>query len=99
MGKEKINSDGDIPLIYLWIYKKFCDKWGECNVIVLSKDMVEIVRRTVYQVPKKYDYFILKEMETFKLIESINTQKYKIMGLEANKKLKKLDQYYFWQFN
>lgn len=92
------SKDDEIPLVYRFIYKKFCDKWGQCNTIVLSTELVEIIRRTVYQIPKKYDRIILKEMEeNWGLIETINQQKHKINGANANKILKKLDYCYaFW---
>lgn len=93
----KNKRDEEVPLIYLWIFKKLCDKWGRCNTIVYSKEILEVVRRTIYQVPRKYDYFILKEMEKFQLIENINQQRHKILGSCANKKLKKLDNYFsYW---
>ena len=99
MNEEKTGEiiiTQEIPLVYLWIYKKFCDKWGRYNVIVFTKDIEEIIRRTVYQIPKKYDQCIIKELERFELIENINQHKFKLNGSLANKKLKKLDNYFAW---
>lgn len=85
------------PFIYLWIYKKMCDKWGRnCNTVVYSKDVIEIIRRTVYQIPKKYDYYILKELERYNFVETINQQKCKILGLDSQKRLKRVENYCFW---
>lgn len=85
-----------IPLVYLWIYKKMVDKFGKENQIIFSKNMLEIIRRALQQVPRKYDYFILKEMMHYGLIDKINSQKYKLLGSRADQKLKALDDYFFW---
>lgn len=90
-------KEEETPLVYLWIFKKFCDKWGRYNSIVYSTELIEVIRRTVYQVPKKYDYFILNEMVRYELLEPINKKKHKILGSCANKRLKKLDNYFLWK--
>ena len=86
-------EQNEIPIIYLWIYKKFCDKWGRCNTIVYTTELKAIMRRTIYQIPNKYDYAVLKEMINYKLLEKINRHKCKLLGFNAGKKLKKIDNY------
>lgn len=84
------------PLIYLWIYKKMIDRFGKDNQIILAKNLLEVLRRTVYQIPRQYDYFILKEMCGYGLLEKVNSQKYKLLGSLADKKLKNINDYFFW---
>jgi hypothetical protein len=83
----------EIPFPYLWIYKKFCDRWGRCNIIVYTTEVKEVMRRTIYQIPKRYDDKLLKQMERYDLILRINKHKTKILGAMANKRLKKIDSY------
>lgn len=90
-----VKKKEEIPLVYLWIYKKFCDRWGRCNIIVYTTEVKEILRRTIYQIPKKYDDEMLKDMQKHGLVERINKHKHKILGAEANKKLKKIDDFIF----
>lgn len=85
----------EIPLVYLWIYKKFCDRWGRCNIIVYTTEIKGIMRRVIWQIPRKYDDKMLKDMEKYNLIMRINKHKHKIFGAEANKRLKKIDDYIF----
>ena len=84
------------PLIYLWIYKKMVDRFGKDNQIILAKSLLEVLRRTVYQIPRQYDYFILKEMCSYGLLEKINSQKYKLLGAQADKRLRNINDYFFW---
>ena len=91
-----MKQNNKIPLIYLWIYKKMVDRFGKQNQIIVVTQLVEIMRRTVYQVPNKYNYFIMKEMIDYGLIEKVNQQKYKLLASEADSKLRVLDNYFFW---
>jgi hypothetical protein len=89
-------KEDDTPLIYLWLYKKMVERFGSENTIALAKDFLEILRRTTYQIPRKYDYFILKEMCNYKLLEKINSQKYKLLGSKSERRLRKLNDYFLW---
>ncbi|MFI5405069.1 MAG: hypothetical protein ACHQ1D_01005 [Nitrososphaerales archaeon] len=84
------------PLIYLWLYKKMIDRFGKENQIIIAKEVLEVLRRTVYQIPRRYDYYILKEMCSFELLEKVNSQKYKLMGAHADSKLKEINEYFLW---
>ena len=90
MGDDNKNS---IPLIYLYIYKKFVEHIGYRET--QTKKILEILRRVVYQVPKKYHHLMLKEMEEYKLIKKLNMQKFQILKSKENE-LKRLDNYIFW---
>jgi hypothetical protein len=95
--QPKPKKKGDAPpLVYLYIYKKMIEKFGKSNNLVPAKKLIEITRRTVYQIPKRYDYFILGEMQEYCLLQKINTQKYMLFGANADKKLKKLNEFWLW---
>lgn len=92
----KLKGKENVPLIYLYIYNKMLEKFGHKEIIVSTKNLIEITRRTVYQIPKKYDFFILKELEDYEFLKKINTQKYLFKGIGNEKKLSKLNDYFLW---
>lgn len=94
--KKNYNEKEHIPLIYLFIFKKMLEKFGKGNTLVTSKGLIEITRRTCYQIPNKYNYWILDDMVRYKLIEKINNQKYKLLGNDNFAKLQRLEDYAFW---
>lgn len=91
-----MNPKTNTPIVYLWVYKKMVEKFGKDNQIILAKELLEVLRRTVYQIPRQYDYYIMKEMCGYGLLERANTQKYKLLGAQADKRLKNLNSYFLW---
>lgn len=89
-------KDNESPIIYLWIYKKMVDKFGKENQIILAKHLLEVLRRTVWQIPRKYDYYILRELCDLGFMERVNTQRYKLLAAQAEKKLGSMADYSFW---
>lgn len=128
-------DSNEIPLLYLFVYKKLIEKFGKYNRVISRKALLEIWRRCIHNVPRKYDYYILKEMCDYGLLERINNQefklfsqdykkniklntnfnlledlspselqvlnklgaeKYKLLGADANQKLKKLNDFFLW---
>jgi hypothetical protein len=87
----------DCPLFYLYVYKLMVDKFGKMTRIVTSKDIIECWRRSIHNIPRRYDYVVLKEMERYRFIESINrTQAYFNGSLftreNISKRLNKMDE-------
>lgn len=93
-SKKESLPTGEIPILYLWIYKKYIDKYGELDRYVSRKELIETMHRTIYQVPRKYDWFIIKEIEFFGMIEKVDNVTYRLKGRMAPKLLKKLNLYY-----
>lgn len=128
-------NPNETPLLYLFVYKNLIEKFGKYNRVVSKKAILEIWRRCIHNVPRKYDYYILKEMCKYGLLEKVNNQefkifcqdynhhlklntnfnmlenltpselkilsklgveKYKLMGANANQKLKKLNDFFLW---
>jgi len=125
----------DIPILYLFVYKHLIEKFGKQNRIITKKAILEIWRRCIHNVPRKYDFYIIKEMCKYGLLEKVNsqefnlfsqdyqknlklnrdfelledltaselnvlnklgTEKYRLLGATANKKLKKLNDFFLW---
>jgi len=93
--KDKI-KDNDIPLLYLFVFKAMTEKFGKQDRILFTKQLLEIWRRCIHNVPRKYDYYILQEMCDYGMLEKITTQKYILFGSRANKKLVKLNDFFLW---
>jgi len=77
----------EIPLLYLFVYKTLVEKFGMCNRIIPRKKILEVWRRSIHNVPRKYDYYILQEMCEYGLIEKISIQEFQLFGFDCNKKL------------
>ena len=87
----------EVPLLYLFVYKNLIDKFGKHDRIIPRKGILEVWRRCIHNVPRKYDFYLLQEMCFFGLIQRINPQEFQLFGfdaegkLSANAKLKILD--------
>ena len=66
----------EIPIVYLWIYRKLLDK--KCNYLPTS-EVVRIMRICIFHLKKTMCYQILKEMEFYGLVEKVNKHTYKIL--------------------
>lgn len=89
------NHRNEVPLVYLYLHKKLKERFN-CFKEVKYSAVMEIIKRTVYQIPKGYHNIILKELEGYNLIKKINTQRYEILEFDDEGKLKKFEQYAFW---
>jgi hypothetical protein len=83
MDKEKVKPE-DIPLLYLFVYKTMVEKFGKHNRIISRKKILEIWRRCIHNVPKKYHFYILQEMCDYQLLEKINAQDFELFGNDAD---------------
>lgn len=87
----------EIPLLYLFVYKNLVDKFGKHDRVIPRKGVLEVWRRCIHNVPRKYDFYVLQEMCDFGLMERINPQEFQLFAfdadgkLSANAKLKILD--------
>jgi hypothetical protein len=88
-NKEKLSED--VPLLYLYVYKQMVEKFGHSNKVLSTKNILEVWRRCIHNVPRKYDYFIMKEMEGFGLIERFTNQKNCFYGVHSDEILKNLN--------
>jgi len=64
------------------------EKFGKRNSIIPRKRILEVWRRCIHNVPRKYDYHILQEMCDYDLLEKVNPQEFQLFGLDCQKKLK-----------
>ena len=84
------------PFLYLYVYQSMTDKLGSSDQTVSAKQLLEIWRRNIYNVPRKYEFHILTEMCQYGLIKRINSQKYIFYGNRAFVKLRKLNKFFLW---
>jgi len=85
-----------VPLLYLHVFRYMVDKFGKTDQTVSSKQLIEVWRRQIYNVPRSYDFHILTEMQEYGLIKRINTQKYFFYGNRSFTKLKQLNKFFLW---
>lgn len=86
-----------VPLLYLYVFRLMIDKLGKNDQITSSKQLLEVWRRNIYNVPRSYDFHILSEMQYYGLVKRINTQKYIFYGCRSSMKLKQLNKNLLWQ--
>ena len=98
MGERLISkkrlTPNDAPLIYLWAYQKMLKKY-KAEFEIPNAELLEIVRRTFYQIPRALHYSILKDMSRFGLLELSNGLRFKIRAVKCPK-LKQLNEYVYW---
>ena len=82
--KEANKLSSDCPLLYLYVYKQMVDKFGNSNKILSTKQILEVWRRCIHNIPRRYDFFILKEMEAYGLLERFTNQKNCFYGAYGN---------------
>ena len=93
MEQQQKKKQVDIPATHLWIYKRVKEKHG--IRIVRNLDVVETIRRTVRQIPKRFGYIVLDEMCDYGLIEKIDRLKCRVLNNDCDEKLKMIEDYYF----
>ena len=79
------------PFLYLFIYKKFREKF-KLGEVIRYKPLLETMHMVIYNLPPIYNNMILKEMVEFGLIERINKQKYKIEEFEYEDVIRELEE-------
>lgn len=84
------------PLLYLYIYSKMLELFGQKNQLVTGKQLIGVWRNYIPNVSRIYDYHILTEMCNFGLIRRINTQKYIFYGGKGMLKLRKMNRLRLW---
>jgi len=82
-----IESNKEIPLIYIYIYAKF-KKNLSGTPFVRPSYLLGILKR-ICRIPKILHYPILKEMQKFGLLQRINKQSWEVLNNNCNKKLEK----------
>ena len=79
-----------VPIIYLFIYGKI-RKRANSAVVISCGNVLEVLKRTFYQVPRMFHYEILKDMEKYKLLKKIDRKKYGIIGGNADSTLNRFN--------
>jgi len=67
------------------------EKFGRSNKVLSTKQILEVWRRCIHNVPRKYDFFVIKEMEHYGFLEKFTTQKNCFYGVHAEEILKDLN--------
>ena len=75
-------------------------KYGKRDKVLTYKAVLEIWKRNVYNVPKKYYSYFIQEMVDMCLLEQISFGKrfkqYKFLGYTKRKCLNKLSEFFLW---
>ena len=71
----------EIPLIYLWLHKRITDdaKLSMCKVI--GRKQLYHRMSEIFKFPKEYAVPVLKEMENYNMIRSVNRDSIEICPL------------------
>lgn len=85
-----------VPFLYLWIYKKMIDRFGKVNIVVTNRELMEVMGRTFYQIPRVHFYTVLREMSGYGMVEEVNKQKHKIIATGCDARLAILNAYFLW---
>lgn len=81
-----------LPSLYLFIYRLMKEKSNN-HLFIKYSAVRELFNRRFNKIPKKYHYFVLKEMEELKLIKKIggrNSVKFIFTGKDTDKLLNQL---------
>lgn len=78
---EKRKSDwAKLPLLYIYIFQFIAERAGKFDQEINIKLIIETWHRHVYHLPRIYDYYLLKEMEEFGMVDKIHPQKFLFHG-------------------
>lgn len=75
-----------IPVYYLYLYRKIKKKTNG-NKYILYSSLMEVLNRTIFNVPHTLHYEIIKEMEKYSLLKKIDAYRYEIIGGQADRYL------------
>lgn len=89
------NKDTE-PIVYLHLYQKLVERFGQRDMIAPTTVVLELCHRLFHNIPRKYDYLILADLEKFGFIEKIDKLKIKFNGYESNKKLRHINRNFIW---
>lgn len=84
-----------IPLIYLHLYKLLIDKFGPIDRVMRTNDFLEVIGRTIHQIPHKYHLAVLKDMCRYDLVEKVDKNHYKLIAKDYQIKIRPMEQEYF----
>ena len=97
---KKKKCKDDIPLIYLFIFNQMVKKYGRKDKILSYKAVLEVWKRNVYNVPKKYYSHFIEEMCEMGLLKQVSFGKrfkqYGMNGYSKRKCLDKLGDFFLW---
>lgn len=96
IGSYELNDEIEAPLLYLYVFSKMTELFGQKNQILTSRQLLSIWRTFIPNVPRIYDFHILTEMNNYGLIRRLNSQKYIFYGARGVGKLKRLNRLRFW---
>ena len=68
---QKKNQTNDVPVVYLYLHRKMLDKKSSHLRVSVT---LEILKRTIYHMPKSLHHQVLKEMEEHNLIKKLNNR-------------------------
>lgn len=86
----------EIPFLYAWLYQRMLWKFGKRDQAVPTKQLIEVMRRTIYQIPRRFNYVMIDEMNEYGLLKKVNSQKCVFLGASAHHKLHKFKDYFLW---
>lgn len=84
-----------MPLLYLLFYR-FLKEKARNNVFIPYSLAKKALAMKIYNIPRKYFYLILKDMEELKLLKKIGNRKnmkYEFIGKDVDKLLNKYDDF------
>jgi len=84
-----------MPLLYL-IFYRFLKEKARNNVFIPYSLAKKALAMKIYNIPRRYFYLILKDMEELKLLKKIGNRKnmrYEFIGKDADKLLNKYDDF------
>lgn len=84
-----------MPILYLLFYR-FLKEKARNNVFIPYSLAKQALAMKIYNIPRKYFYLILKDMEELKLLKKIGNRKnvkYEFIGKDADKLLNKYDDF------
>jgi hypothetical protein len=92
---DKINNTNNIPLIYIYIYKKICEDTKTLKLKVITyRILISEFNQILHRLPRKYYDIIIKELVDFNLIEKVaggRSPSYKINHEDYDNKLNELN--------
>lgn len=96
LGVTKLNKIIDAPLLYVYIFSRMLEIFGRKTQRTTGKDLINVWRYYIPNVPRIYDYDILTEMCNYGLIRRVDSQKYVFYGGKGIVKLRKMNNLRLW---